>query len=243
MDAPVRSSQRKGMAQPRLAARPMTSRVLIVDDHRIFREGIRNLLQQTLDYEVVGEAGDVEHAVALASKVKPDLVVLDLMLDRSDGLSAIAPIRAHSPKSKIVVLSMNDDEVVVSHALQLGARGFVLKRASSEDLRLALRAVEAGGIYLSPEVSENVLTRVQNAGARRKPTAPGLTGLSPREFEVLELVAEGKTSKDVAHLLNLRVETVRTYRKSIMRKLGVNHVAGLVNLAMQAGLLRRQPKA
>lgn len=219
----------------------MSHRVLIVDDHRIFREGIRNLLHQSTEYEVVGEAADVEHAIALASKFKPDVVVLDLMLEKSDGLSAIAPIRAHSPQSKIVVLSMNDDEVVVSHALQLGARGFVLKRASSEDLRLALRAVEAGGIYLSPEVSENVLTRANQSG-RRRPTAPGLTGLSPREFEVLELVAEGKTSKDVAQLLNLRVETVRTYRKSIMRKLGVNHVAGLVNLAMQAGLLRRPPK-
>ena len=220
----------------------MSHRVLIVDDHRIFREGIRNLLQQGTEFEVVAEAGDVERAIALASKHQPDVVVLDLMLDQSDGLSAIAPIRAHSPQSKIVVLSMNDDEVVVSHALQLGARGFVLKRASSEDLRLALRAVEAGGIYLSPEVSENVLTRLQNLGARRRSLAPGLSTLSPREFEVLELVAEGNTSKDVAQLLNLRVETVRTYRKSIMRKLGVNHVAGLVNLAVQAGLLRKPQK-
>lgn len=217
----------------------MSHRVLIVDDHRIFREGIRNLLHQNSEFEVIGEAGDVDRAIALASKHQPDVVVLDLMLDQSDGLSAIAPIRAQSPRSKIVVLSMNDDEVVVTHALQLGARGFVLKRASSEDLRLALRAVEAGGIYLSPEVSENVLTRIQHLGARRRSTAPGLTSLSPREFDVLELVAEGKTSKDIAQLLNLRVETVRTYRKSIMRKLGVNHVAGLVNLAMQAGLLRR----
>lgn len=214
--------------------------VLIVDDHRIFREGVRNLLQQSTDFHVVAEAGDVEQAIALAAAHRPDLIVLDLNLGETDGLSAIAPIRSRSPLSKVLVLSMNDNELVVSHALQLGARGFVLKKASSEDLRLALKAVVAGGIYLSPEVSESIVRRMQPGTARKRSVVAGLDTLSPREFEVLELVADGKTSKDVAELLNLQVETVRTYRKSIMRKLGVNHVAGLVSVAMQSGLLRKR---
>lgn len=216
--------------------------VMIVDDHRIFREGVRNLLHQSGEFSVVAEAGDVDQAIALAATYRPDLIVLDLHLGDTDGLSAIAPIRTRSPLSKILVLSMNDDELVVSHALQLGARGFVIKKASSDDLRVALRAVIAGGVYLSPEVSESIVGRMQSGGARRRSSVTGLDSLSPREFEVLELVADGKTSKDVADLLNLQVETVRTYRKSIMRKLGVNHVAGLVSMAMQSGLLRKRQR-
>jgi DNA-binding NarL/FixJ family response regulator len=218
----------------------MSRSILIVDDHRIFREGVRNLLHQGQEYRVVGEAGDVSDAVALASKHKPDVVVLDLALNESNGLSAIVPIQRESPDSKIVVLSMNDDEAVVSHALQLGARGFVLKRASSDDLRLALRAVDSGGVYLSPEVSESLLARLQGGGAeRRRSLSSVFDVLSAREFEVMELVASGKSSKDIADMLHLSVDTVRTYRKTIMRKVGVNHVAALVNLAVQAGMLRK----
>ncbi len=218
----------------------MPPSVLIVDDHRIFREGVRNLLEQSEEFEVVGEAGDVDEAVGLAALHQPDIVVLDLHLGEADGLTAIAPIRMRSPLSRVLVLSMNDDEHVVSHALQLGALGFVLKKASSDDLRLALKAVAAGGIYLSPEVSEAIVHRMQPSGSRRRPSLAGLESLSPRELEVLELVVDGKTSKDVADLLNLQVETIRTYRKSIMRKLGVKHVAGLVSLAMQSGILKKR---
>lgn len=220
----------------------MSRSILIVDDHRIFREGVRNLLHQGQEYHVVGEASDVADAVALASKYKPDVVVLDLALHDSDGLSAIIPIQRESPDSKIVVLSMNDDEAVVSHALELGARGFVLKRASSEDLRLALRAVDSGGVYLSPEVSESLLARLHGGTERRRPLSTVFDDLSAREFEVMELVASGRSSKDIADMLHLSVDTVRTYRKAIMRKVGVNHVARLVNLALQAGMLRKNDR-
>jgi DNA-binding NarL/FixJ family response regulator len=213
--------------------------VLIVDDHRIFREGVRNLLQESGDFQVVAEAGDVDQAIALAATHRPDVIILDLHLGDADGLSAIGPIRSRSPRSKVLVLSMNDDELVVSQALKLGARGFVLKTASSEDLRMALKAVVTGGVYLSDKVTQSMVQRVQPAGVRKRSMVAGLDALSPREFEVLELVADGKTSKEVADLLNLQVETVRTYRKTIMRKLGVNHVAGLVSVAMQSGLIRK----
>lgn len=220
----------------------MPPSVLIVDDHRIFREGVRELLQQNEEFDVVAEAGDVDEAVGLAAQHQPDIIVLDLQLGEADGLTAIAPIRMRSPLSRVLVLSMNDDELVVSHALQLGARGFVLKKGSSDDLRLALKAVAAGGIYLSPEVSEAIVRRMPPVGSRKRPVLAGVESLSPRELEVLELVADGNTSKDVANQLHLQVETVRTYRKAIMRKLGVKHVAGLVSVAMQSGILKkRQP--
>ncbi len=220
----------------------MPQSVLIVDDHRILREGLRNLLQQGGDFEVAAEAGDVEEAVELAGLHQPDIVLLDLHLGETDGLTAIVPIRLRSPLSRVLVLSMNDDEQVVRRSLQMGARGFVLKKASSDDLLLALKAVAAGGIYLSPEVSEAIVQRAQPTGSRRRPVLQGLESLSPREMEVLELVVDGKTSKDVADLLHLQVETVRTYRKSLMRKLGVKGVAGLVSLAVQQGMLKpRQP--
>jgi len=220
----------------------MPTSVLIVDDHRIFREGVRELLQQNEEFDVVAEAGDVAEAIRLAAQLQPDIVVLDLQLGEADGLTAIPPIQMRSPLSRVLVLSMNDDEHVVSHALQLGARGFVLKKGSSDDLRLALKAVTAGGIYLSPEVSEALVRRMPATGSRKRPVLEGVESLSPRELEVLELVAAGNTSKDVANLLHLQVETVRTYRKTIMRKLGVKHVAALVSVAMQSGILKkRQP--
>lgn len=220
----------------------MPPSVLIVDDHRIFREGVRELLQQNEEFDVVAEAGDVDEAVGLAAQHQPDIIVLDLQLGEADGLTAIAPIQMRSPLSRVLVLSMNDDEHVVSQALKLGARGFVLKKGSSDDLRLALKAVAAGGIYLSPEVSEAIVRGMPSVGSRKRPVLAGVESLSARELEVLELVAGGSTSKDVANLLHLQVETVRTYRKAIMRKLGVKHVAGLVSVAMQSGILKkRQP--
>lgn len=220
----------------------MSHSVLIVDDHRIFREGVRNLLHQSNEFEVVGEAAKADQAVALATELQPDVVVLDLMLEDSDGLSAITPIRSHSPHSKIVVLSMNDDGAVVSHALKLGVQGFVLKRASWDDLRLGLKTVVAGGIYLSPEVPKNLLTRKHSLSSRRRSQLPGLDDLSPREFEVLELLALGKSTKDVADMLNLHVDTVRTHRKRIMRKVGANHSSVLMDMARQAGMARGPAK-
>lgn len=218
----------------------MPPSVLIVDDHRIFREGVRELLQQNEEFVVVAEAGDVDEAVSFAAQHQPDIIVLDLQLGEADGLTAIAPIRMRSPLSRVLVLSMIDDEHVVSHSLQLGARGFVLKKGSSDDLRLALKAVAAGGIYLSPEVSEAIVRRMPSMGSRKRPVLAGVESLSPRELEVLELVVGGNTSKDVANQLHLQVETVRTYRKAIMRKLGVKHVAGLVSVAMQSGILKKR---
>lgn len=218
----------------------MPTSVLIVDDHRIFRESVRELLHQHEEFEVVGEAGDIEEAVSLAALHQPEIVVLDLQLGEADGLTAIAPIQMRSPLSRVLVLSMNDDEHVVSHALQMGARGFVLKKGSSDDLRLALKAVAAGGVFLSPEVSEAVVRRTHPSGSRKRPAVEGLESLSARELEVLKLVVDGNTSKDVANTLHLQVETVRSYRKTIMRKLGAKHLAGLVSIAMQSGILKKR---
>jgi DNA-binding NarL/FixJ family response regulator len=143
-------------------------------------------------------------------------------------------LRAH-PDCKVVILSMFDDENSVVSAIRQGARAFILKRASDADLVDALRMVAAGGMYLSPQVSDRLLTRIQKGDLESKPAA-ALEGLAPREVQVLRLVADGKTSKEIAVLLNLSDQTVRSYRKTMMKKLGVNNVAGLTQLALSTGL-------
>jgi DNA-binding NarL/FixJ family response regulator len=219
----------------------MGLRVFIVDDHKIMREGIRNLLEESGEFTVVGEAGEISSAINSCETLQPDLLILDLFLADGNGLDAIPRLQNICPQTSIVVLSMHDDESSVASALHLGARGFILKKASSSDLRAALRAVSTGGVYLSPEVSDQMLSRMSGRrNARPKPRASGLDSLSPREIEVLKLIAEGKTSKEIAIDLNLQVETVRTYRKSLMRKIGINHVAGLTRLAISSGLTKNR---
>ncbi len=157
------------------------------------------------------------------------MVLLDLGLP--SGLNGVETtgeiLRAH-PECKVVILSMFDDENSVVCAMRYGARAFILKRASDSDLLEALRMVAAGGMYLSPQVSDRLLTRIQKGDLESKPAGSALGGLSPREVQVLRLVAEGKTSKEIAVLLDLKEQTVRSYRKTMMKKLGVSNVAGLV---------------
>ena len=152
------------------------------------------------------------------------------------GIDATTEILRHCPETKIVMLSMYDDENSVVGAIRSGARGFVLKKASSSDLLDALRVVAKGGSYLSSQVSDRLLHRIQRGDLDLKNRNTMLDGLSPRELQVLRLVAEGKTSKDIALLLDLGLQTVRTYRKNMMKKLGVNNVAGLTQVALAAGI-------
>jgi DNA-binding NarL/FixJ family response regulator len=153
-----------------------------------------------------------------------------------NGIDATTEILRHCPETKIVMLSMYDDENSVVGAIRSGARGFVLKKASSTDLLDALRTVVRGGSYLSSQVSDRLLHRIQRGDLDLKSQNRALEGLSPRELQVLRLVAEGKTSKDIAVLLDLGLQTVRSYRKTMMKKLGVNNVAGLTQVALAAGL-------
>ncbi|HZT28313.1 MAG TPA: response regulator transcription factor [Bryobacteraceae bacterium] len=210
--------------------------VLLADDHRLLLDGLRTILEHAPDFQVVAEAENGHEAVQSCKQLQPDLVVMDIGLPGMNGVEATVEITRHCVNTKVLILSMHDDENAVVSALRSGARGYVVKRASSSDLINALRTVARGGSYLSPQVSERLLHRIQCGDLEVHRDRASLEVLSPRELQVLRLVAEGKTSKDIAVLLDLGVQTVRTYRKTMMKKLGVNNVAGLTQMALSAGL-------
>lgn len=216
----------------------MPFRVLLVDDHKILRDGIKAILREEGDFAVIGESDDGSDAVQLCKRLSPDVVIMDIGLNGLNGVEATSEILRHCPGAKIVILSMYDDEHSVVSAIRSGARAFVLKKASDNDLVDALRTVAKGGFYMSPQVSEKLLVRIQRGDLEAKPVPTVLEGLSPRELQVLRLVAEGKTSKDIAVMLDLGLQTVRSYRKTMMKKLNVNNVAGLTQLALAAGITR-----
>jgi DNA-binding NarL/FixJ family response regulator len=210
--------------------------VLLVDDHKIMRDGIKAILGRAEDFRVVGEAETGTDAVQFVKKHKPDMVLMDIGLPGLNGVETTAEILRHHPDCRVVVLSMYDDEHSVVSAIRSGARAFILKRASDTDLVDALRIVSRGGSYLSPQVSDRLLSRIQKGDLESKPAVAALENLAPRELQVLRLVADGKTSKEIAVILDLREHTVRSYRKTMMKKLGVNNVAGLTQLALATGL-------
>lgn len=214
----------------------MPSDVLLVEDHRIVRDGVRAMLERAEDFRVVGEVESGTEAVQFCRRNAPDVVVMDLSLPDLNGMAATEEILRNAPNTKIVILSMHEDDKSVIGAIRAGARGFVLKKASLGDLVDALRAVAKGGSYLSPQVSDKLLSRIQRGDMETAKLPDTLDVLSPRELQVLRMVAEGKTSKDIAGVLNLGLQTVRSYRKTMMKKLGVNNVASLTHLAMAAGL-------
>jgi DNA-binding NarL/FixJ family response regulator len=211
--------------------------ILLVDDHRIIRDGLRALLEASGEFHVAGEAETGGEAVALAARTRPDLVVMDLSLPGINGIEATVELLRESPSSKVVILSMYDDEASVVQAMRSGARGFVLKKASQAELLAALHAVARGGTYLSPEVSDKFLECVRKGDFTRRKSSV-LSVLTPRELQVMRLIAEGRSSKEIASVLDLSVETVRGYRKSLMRKLNVNNVAALTRIAVAEGLTR-----
>lgn len=216
----------------------MPYRVLLVDDHKIMRDGIKAILKHSEDFSVTAEAENGADAVQICRKSTPDIVLMDIGLPGLNGIEATTEILRHCPDTKVIILSMYDDEHSVVSAIRSGARAFVLKKASDNDLVDALRTVAKGGSYLSPQVSDRLLTRIQRGDLESKPLPSALEGLSPRELQVLRLVAEGKTSKEIAVMLDLGLQTVRSYRKTMMKKLGVSNVAGLTQLALAAGLTR-----
>ena len=224
-----------------MTERGMTSAqntVLLVDDHKIMRDGIKAILRHIGEFQVIGEAETGAEAVQLCKKQAPDIVVMDIGLPGLNGIEATTEILRHHPGVKVIVLSMYDDEHSVVGAIRSGARAFVLKKASDNDLVDALRTVAKGGFYLSPQVSDRLLRRIQSGDLEPEKAPSILEQLSPRELQVLRMVAEGKTSKEIAVMLDLGLQTVRSYRKTMMKKLNVNNVAGLTQLALAAGITR-----
>ena len=217
----------------------MLYRVLIVEDHQIMRDGIKALLDRSGEFTVVGEAETGTAAIQVCTDTHPDVVLMDIGLPDVNGVDATTELLRRCPSTKVIILSMYDDEDSVVSSIRAGARGYVVKRASSGDLLDALRVVAGGGSYLSPHVSERLLSRIRRGETETASRHPLLAQLTPREFQVLGLIVEGKASKEIALLLNLGVETVRSYRKTMMKKLRVNNVAGLIRVALAAGLTEK----
>jgi DNA-binding NarL/FixJ family response regulator len=206
------------------------TRVLVVDDHPVVREGLVSVLEDQPEIEVVGSLDSAEQAVAQMGRLRPDIVLLDLELPGMDGVAAIPRLLAAHPSAGVIVFTAYDTEERVLGALRAGARGYLLKGASGQEIAEAIRAVQAGGSHLAPRVASTVLAQVQGARTR----APEL---SPREREVLRLVADGLPTKQIARALNITERTVKFHVASLMRKLDADNRAQMVAVAAQRGLL------
>lgn len=210
--------------------------IVLVDDHQVLRDAIREILLRHPEFGVVGEAGSGPEAVQICRETDPDLVVMDIGLPGMNGIDATGELARHSPRARVLILSMYDDEGSVMAAVRAGARGFVLKQACASELVDAMRTVARGGTYFGARVSDRLLSGVQ-VGRMRAPTRAGHDILSPREQQVLRLTVDGKSNKEVATLLHLEVHTVRSYRKTMMAKLGASNVAELIQVAAASGLI------
>jgi DNA-binding NarL/FixJ family response regulator len=212
----------------------MSIRIVIAEDQDLIRRSLRVLLEQTPDFAVVGEAGNGREAVAKAHALKPDVVLMDIGMPELNGIEATARILAEVPGTRVVMLSSHDDQGVVLRAVRSGARGYVLKTATADELAAAVRAVARGEVHFGPAVAEHLVLLAASPGAAADP----LDRLSPRQREILQLIAEGRSTKEIAFDLGLSPSTVDTHRTELMRRLGIHDVAGLVRFAYAAGLLK-----
>jgi two-component system response regulator NreC len=211
-------------------------RILLADDHKLMRGGLRVLLEQQGDLMVVGEASDGREAVALATSLKPDVLVMDIGMPNLNGIEAAGQITQSQPRIALVMLSMHSDESYVLRALKAGAKGYLLKDSAESDLIRAVHAVADGKSFFSPAVSKVLLDDYVRK-LKRSGTEDPYDLLTPREREVLQLVAEGKSNKDVAQLLNLSVYTIETHRANIMEKLNLHGVPELILYAVRKGII------
>lgn len=212
----------------------MSIKILIADDHRIMRSGLRSLLDKELDMEVVAEAENGRMTVQLALKLSPDVVIMDITMPDLNGIEASRQILSRAPDIKVVALSMHSDEQFVVGMLNAGASGYLLKDCALGELCLAIRAVVANQKYLSPGIASIVVKDYLRKLSGAEP--PGSPVLTFREREVLQLVAEGKRSKDIADRLHVSVKTVETHRQQIMDKLNIRSVAELTKYAVRKGI-------
>jgi DNA-binding NarL/FixJ family response regulator len=211
-------------------------RVIVADDHHLVRQGICALLEKAPDMEVVGQADDGMAALELVRRTPPDILVVDLAMPRMNGIQTIERVHALGGRTRVVVLSMYSDETLVRQALRMGAAGYLLKRSVTEELLLAIRAAARGETYLSPSVSRVLLDAVRQEGAEPKGQVV-LERLTPRERQVLQLVAEGRSNSEIGRTLGVTKKTVEKHRASLVGKLGVKDLAGLIRIALKQGLI------
>jgi DNA-binding NarL/FixJ family response regulator len=213
---------------------PIRSRIVLVDDHQIIREGLRLMLQREPDFEVVAEAGTGAEALQQVRKVSPDLVVMDLELGNTNGIETSRKILMEFPGVRILILSALADQNLINQAIETGAKGYLLKTKAANEFVRAIRAIMAGDSYLCAEVSQAVLSGYRQLLAER--SAPAVPTLSPRELEVLKLTAQGLRIKDIAGQLEIGAKTVETHRSNLMKKLKCGSSAELTRYAVREGI-------
>lgn len=212
----------------------MRPRILLADDHALVRAGIRSLLEKLPAFEVVGEASTGHEALELAEKLRPNLVLLDITMSGLNGLEVVERLNKSHPTIKVLILSMHTNEEYAVRALRSGAAGYMIKDAAAMELELAIQAVMREGTYLSPAISRVLVDKLLTQ------TQPGATSapvLTPRQREILQLLAEGKFAKEIAFQLHLSVKTVETHRAQLMERLNIHDVPGLVRYAIRTGLI------
>ena len=212
-------------------------RVLLVDDHKLVRAGIRSLLERLPDVEVIAEASDGREAIRIVEKREPQIVLMDLAMPELNGIEATLHLTLTFPEVRVIILSIYADQEHVYQSLRAGAAGYLLKGAATDELEFAIRSVARGETYLSPPVSKPVIMEYIR---RTNIVLPSRERLSPRQTQILKLIAEGKTTKQVALELAISVKTVETHRAALMTRIGIHDVAGLVRYAIKLGLIDLQ---
>ncbi len=227
MTAAIRAPKRRAVPRP--------IRVLLVDDHTLVRSGIRALLETLPQIEVVGEASNGREALVLASRRRPNVVLMDVAMPEFDGIETLKRMRKVSPQTRVLMLSMHANDEYVRQTVRDGAGGYLLKDVAATELEAAVAAVARGEMYLSPAL------RARHASLGRAGAPRPLIELSRRQREVLRLIAEGRKTKEVAAALNVSVKTVETHRMQLMKRLDIHNVAGLVRYAIRYGLVTSEP--
>jgi len=210
-------------------------RIVIADDHALLREGMRAILSRESDLEVVGEAADGREAIARCRALKPDVILMDIAMPGLGGLEASLEIRKECPDTRVLVLTQYEDREYVSRFLKAGAAGYVLKKTAGAELASAIRSVHRGGLVLDPQVAREALREPEPAAGGEGDPYESLTD---REKQVLKLVAEGKSNKEVAELLGISVKTAMSHREHVMEKLGVHNRTGLIRFALKKGVIQ-----
>lgn len=215
----------------------MTIRILIADDHKIVCDGLKALLEKQPEMEIVAQAANGREAVKLADAHRPDMVIMDVAMPDLNGLEAMRQILSARPKTKVLALSMHADRRYVTGMLSAGASGYILKHCAFEELIQAIHTVRSNQVYLSPAIAGIVVQELaQPKGARTRRSSPNIQALTSREREVLQLISEGHSAREIAGRLHLSVKTIETHRRQIMEKLAIHSVADLTKFAIREGL-------
>jgi DNA-binding NarL/FixJ family response regulator len=214
----------------------MPLRILLADDHALVRAGLRSLVEGVEGATIVAEAENGREALAQVAAQRPDLVIMDITMKELNGIEATAQIKAQSPATRVLILSMHSSEEFVKRAIRAGANGYLVKDAAPVELKMAIEAVMRDELYLSPRVSRHVASGLM-AGADGAPRQSPIDALTVRQREILQMIAEGKSTKEIAFVLDVSVKTVETHRAALMERLGIRDVAGLVVFAIRNGLI------